>query len=119
MREIATIDLLTANSDQSRNSLLLDVLNTNNSVLVQLLNNFHYAARGKAGQLIVDTLTIVWITEFSGKFNTIFKLNFSNGCQDLSYDESSSMWISFEIDPAAKKMTLISEELVDRDPDTY
>jgi hypothetical protein len=84
-----------------------------------LLNNFYYTARGKVSNLKIDPDGITLAREKTGTVIARFQVNYSNGCQDLSYNEDTSMRMSFEIDIQNQLFILSSEEVRERDPDLF
>jgi hypothetical protein len=117
MKETITVRLSDSQSSD-RGSMTAFLLSKADDV-TDLLNNFFYTSRGKVLHLKIDPNEITYTGETAGTLIARFQVSYTNGCQDLSYNEDVCMEISFETDTKNHLLRLSSEEVREREPDSF
>jgi hypothetical protein len=96
-----------------------DLILVNHDRFITMIGNYYYAKRGKVHNLRIDKSTVVFDAEDLGNFIAKFNINFTHGCQDLTYDEDATMKIAFRVDRPNSKAEFIGEEMLEREPDEF
>jgi len=120
MRQELTIDLnfgvLEEFQKSSEKNGLTDILRKFEP-LIDLLNNYYYETKGKIRSVKVLDDSVNFVDKISGFFKLEFSVNYTNGCQDLNYDDRQSMVINFKINFEDATLKLEGEEIREREPD--
>lgn len=95
------------------------MLSDNSSFLIALLTGYHFASRGKVYDAVVVDNSLSFINDCCGTFCVEYKIMYTNGCQDLTYDDKDDKLISFEINMPEKSITLTGEVVPERLPDEF
>lgn len=99
--------------------LLLEFLRQQNASLLRLVGDYYYSSRGKVHELNVGE-EIIFINDLSGSFTVCFNVNFTNGCQDLTYDhEDQLMVMKFLLDVEHSVIHVSGEDVPEREPDEF
>lgn len=124
MKEQTKIDLTREFTSQlgdarDKKSLILQFLQEQKAVILRLVGDYYYTSRGKVHGLKVSD-EVNFTNETSGSFTVRYDVNFTNGCQDVSYDhEDQRMEMKFLLDLEHSILHLSGEEIPERGPDEF
>jgi hypothetical protein len=99
--------------------LLYDVLLINTAEILAMVGSYYYSKRGKVHNLRIDKRSIEFESQKSGSFSIFYNVSFTQGCQDLTYDEDAKMLITFNVNQAHNQIELRGEEFLERGPDEF
>jgi hypothetical protein len=74
------------------------MLRASTTHLYDVLSGLYFIRRGKVHELHIIPQSIQQTTSTTGVFTVRFKVNYTQGCQDLSYDEDETLTIEFTIE---------------------
>lgn len=95
------------------------MLSDNISFLTDLIAGYHFASRGKVYDAVIVDGSLSVTNDYRGNFRAKYKIMYTNGCQDLTYDDKDDKVIFFEINTNAKNITLTGEVVPERLPDEF
>ena len=104
---------------ENKEELLLVELKSKEFSIEEMLNNYYYGEKGKVFNHSVEKDSIQFRDATTGTFTIQYSINYSNGCQDISYNEKDKRAINFEIDLGKGTMKLIGEYIPERMPDEF
>jgi hypothetical protein len=84
--------------------------------LLKLADGYYFSKRGRVHNLRIEKSSIS-LQGDAGSFVVLFDINFTQGCQDLSYDENEKMKIDFHFNEACDQILFEGEEVREREPD--
>jgi hypothetical protein len=95
---------------------LNEIFESTREDLVNLAGSYYFSKRGRVHNLRIDKSSITWQDD-AGSFDILFNVNFTQGCQDLSYDDNEKMKINFSFNENRDKILYEGEEVREREPD--
>jgi len=112
MKESISVDLAKSVTPES----LQEILESSHEYLLKLVGSYYFSKRGRVHNLRIDRSSIS-LQHHAGSFIVLFDVNFTQGCQDLSYDENEKMKINFSFNDKRDKILFEGEEVREREPD--
>src|SRR6186997_757019 len=98
MNEGTKLRLLSLDFIERKDSETFYKVLTQSTVEIQdMISHYYYAKRGKIHSLIIEKNSIAFNGESSGRFVVRYNINYTQGCQDLTYDEDEKMTIDFTV----------------------
>jgi hypothetical protein len=104
---------------ENKGELLFLELETNRAKIEDLLSGYHFASRGKVDGHYIEKETIQFNNILAGSFKLHYNVVYTNGCQDLTYNDTDTKVITFEIDLPKRTVLLTGEEIRERMPDEF
>lgn len=98
-------------------ALLLWELEKNILAIDSLLMDYYFRKRGQVHHILINKPHFKFTDKLSGEFRVSYKVGYSLGCSDNSYEDESDMKIRFKINLENKTIQLAREEFPEREPD--
>jgi hypothetical protein len=114
MKESITVNLAKGVIPDSES--LPEIFESYREDLLKLVGSYYFTKRGRVHHLRIDRSSITRQHD-AGSFVISFDVNFTQGCQDLSYDENEKMKINFIFNENRDKILFEGEEVREREPD--
>lgn len=105
----------THSSEQIKN---IEEISTHfSATILQLLQGYYFLKRGRVHSLVFQEGSLQKSSDTEGSFQVVFKVSYTQGCQDLSFEENDSMQIHYLSDREIIKFS--GEETRERDVNEF
>ncbi len=82
-----------------------------------LLQSYHYSARGRVFDVIVNEKSVELLSQAMAKVLITYLVGQFNACADLDFNERASMEMLIDIDKESSEAILTGEFIPEREPD--
>lgn len=94
-------------------------LNRNIQAIEALLVGYHFSSRGRVFNVSIEEDSLNEESSLEGYFKVNYFIGQFNACADLDFTDGAFMQISYKMNPADNSLTLIGEDVPEREPDEF